>query len=373
LVLAGTYEGRSVLATLDPASASVLPLVELEVTGLSSGADAQTLFVNDAGLISSYSLVTGATEDAVKGSGAVGPLTWDAAANRLYAVGAPPSFPLLSIDPETKTVVELFDTELAGVADLAFDGPNQRVLALRDGLFAVSLADGAVTELSALPPATVGIELGADGTLLALSATDAEEAASSVQGCRATAAALELEGYASATGRFVAPDPDVDSVTLAAATSDSPEVLSYLGRGGDATPRIVEIEAENPDAFLCLVLEEGTHVRISAGASFRALVVYAADAPVELELDDAFVDTGVPKIFLGGYAPDFTYPEREDVVAYTPQEWTALELAVDQRYHRPGPGVLHTLDGSFAVSSSVTLSGSVVPAGSLSTWEPVAP
>jgi hypothetical protein len=372
LVMTGAFEGRSVLATLDPTSGSALPLVELDVSGVSSGAEAQTLFVNDSGLVSTYSLATGNTEDAVKGSGAVGPLTWDAATERLYALGGSPDFPLLSIDPATKTVVELFDTELAGAADLAFDSANQRVLVLRDSLFAVSLADGAVSELSALPPATVGIEVSELGELIALSATDAEEAASRVQACRATARSLDLPGYASATGRFVAPDSDEDSVSLASATADQLEVLSYLGRGG-AAPRTLEISADNPDAFLCLALEEGTLVRVTAEARFRALVIYAADAPVELELEEGFTDAGAPKIFLGGYAPDFTYPDRDDIVAYTPQEWVALGLAVDQRYHRPGPGVLHTLDASFAVGSSVTLSGSVVPAGPLSGWEPVAP
>ncbi len=148
---------------------------------------------------------------------------------------------------------------------------------------------------------------------------------------------------------------------LGAATSDTLEVLSYLGRGGDALPRTVEIGANNPDAFLCLALEEGTLVRVLEGARFRALVIYAADAPVELEFADGFADGGAPNIFLGGYAPDFTYPDREDIVAFTPQEWTALRLAIDQRYHRPGPGVLHTLDDSFAVSSSVTLRGASSP------------
>ncbi len=135
------------------------------MTGVTSGADPQTLFVNDAGLISTYSLVTGATEDAVEGSGAVGPLAWDAVTNRLYSLGGASENPLLSIDPATKTVVDLFDTELAGAADLAFDAANQRVLVLRDTLFSVSLADGAVSELSPLPPATVGIEVGTDGAL----------------------------------------------------------------------------------------------------------------------------------------------------------------------------------------------------------------
>ncbi len=373
LTMTGTYEGRAVLATLDPATGSALPLVELEVTGLSSGPDVQTLFVNDAGLISIYSLETGTTEDAVKGSGAVGPVAWDPAAGRLYSIGGPPDFPLLSIDPATKTVLELFETELAGVADLAFDATSQRVLALRDTLFAVSLSNGAVTEVSPLPPGTLGIEVSVDGEILALSGSDADEAASRVQGCRATAAALELPGYASATGRFVAPKADVEDVSLTVATTDTLEVLSYLGRGGASVPRIVEISADNPDAFLCLALEEGTLIRVAAEARFRALVVYAADATVELEFDEAFSDQGTPNIFLGGYAPDFTYPDRDDIVAYTPQEWTALRLAVDQRFHRPGPGVLHTLDDTFSVSSSVTLTGSVTPSGPLSRWEPIAP
>jgi hypothetical protein len=373
LVMAGVFEGRSVLATLDPGSGSALPLAELEVTGLSGGATPRALFVNRAGSISSYSLATGALEDAVDGSGAVGPLTWDDAKDRLYALGGPSSFSLLSIDPTPKTVVPLFETWLAGAADLAFDAANQRVLVLRDTLFAVSLADGALTELAPLPPATVGIEVGADGALLALSATVADEAAARVQACRSTAAALGLDGYAGATGRFVQPDSDVGQVTLSAATPDRLEVQSYLGRGGDSAPRTVQITADNPDAFLCLALEETTLISVAAGARFRALVIYAADDPIELQIEDGFADGAAPLIHLGGYAPAFTHPDREDIVVYTPQEWTARGLAIDPRFHRPGPGVLHTLDGAFAVRSSVPLSGGVIPAGPLARWEPVAP
>ncbi|WP_438035842.1 hypothetical protein [Sorangium sp. So ce204] len=373
LVMAGSFEGRPVLATLDPGSGSALPLAELEVTGLSGGATPRALFVNRAGSISSYALATGAVEDAVDGSGAVGPLAWDGAANRLYALGGPRSFPLLSIDPAAKTVVPRFETGLAGAVDLAFDAANQRVLVLRDTLFAVSLADGAVTELAPLPPATLGIEIGADGALLALSATDADEAAARVQACRSTAAALGLDGYAGATGRFVQPDSDVDQVTLAAATPDKLEVQSYLGRGGDSAPRTVQITADNPDVFLCLALEEATLVSVAAGARFRALVIYAADDPIELQIEDGFAGGAVPLIHLGGYAPVFTRPDREDIVVYTPEEWAARGLAVDPRFHRPGPGVLHTLDGAFSVRSSVPLSGGVLPGGPLARWEPVAP
>ena len=164
-----------------------------------------------------------------------------------------------------------------------------------------------------------------------------------------------------------------DSVTVDAATTDAREVLSYLGRGGSTLPRTVEIAVHNPAAVVCLALEEATLVQVTAAASFRALVIYAADADVELAFEAEASVAARPSIFLGGYAPSFSYPERDDIVEHTPQEWLALKLPVDMRFHQPGPGVLRTLDATLAVQSSVTLSGGAIPAGSLSAWQPVTP
>lgn len=378
LLFAGTYAGRSVVATLNPSSAEAVPLVELTLSGLSglsglsADAGAGTFLFNSAGVISIYSLASVSAEPLVSGSGALGPLAWSAAESRVYAIGGQSEAPLLSIDPAANTVVELFDTGIAGAQDLALDAPNQRLLVLRDSLFSVSLVDGAVSRLGAAPPGAVGIELAEDGSVLVLSATDADLAAARVQACRATAEHLSLTGYTHATGRFVQPAEDTEAVRLEAATSESLELISYLGRGGVSLPRTIDVQVDNPEALLCLALEEDSRIVVAAGARFRALVVYSADATVELDLDDA-TGGSAAEIFLGGYAPSFAYSPQANIVEYTRQEWVALELPIDPRFHRPGPGVLHQLDASFAPSTSMPLVGSVVPAGPLSTWLPAAP
>jgi hypothetical protein len=373
LVAGASYASRAVVATIDPNSGLALPLAELSASGIARGPDAQTLFLNQSGRIGIFSLPTGAVEETVAGSGAGGPLTWDPALKRLYAIGAEPPFRLLSIDPVAKVVVELFDTNLAGVADLALDAGRNRLLALRDALYELSLLDGAVTRLGAVPPATVGVAVSPEGTLFALSATDGGEAATRVQACRATAQRLGIAGFAGATGRFMEPAPQAASVSLEAATSDGLEVLAYLGRDGSGPRRGLEISVQNPQAFVCLALEEATLVTVPADARFRALVAYAADAAVELAIDPSFEGASSPSIFLGGYAASFAHPERDDILAYTRQEWSALRLPIDTRFHQPGPGVLHTLDADLAIAASTTLSGSLIPSGLLAPWAPAAP
>ena len=373
LVMMATYKGRPILATIDPNTGAALPLAEPEASGIASGSDPETLFLNQAGTIMTVSLPGGTTSVAVASSGAVGPLTWDTGLSRLYALGGQAPFPVLSIDPSSKVVVELFDTDLAGVADLAFDATGNRLIALRDTLHAISLANGAVTDLGAPPPATVGIDVAADGTILALSATEADEATSRVQACRTTASRLGHGDFPSATGRFIEPAADEDIVTLSAASSMDLEVLSYLGRGGAAATRSVEITVDNPEAFICMAVEEPTLINVPATAHFRALVVYSADDAVELTIDAGYGTLGTTTLFLGGYAPNFTHPDRDDIQAYTPAEWAALKLPVDMRFHQPGPGVLHTLGAGLAVDASVTLTGTAIPAGALTSWTPVSP
>lgn len=373
LVMMATHQSRPVLATLDPSTGATLPLVAVTASssGLASGADPRTLYVNQAGAITELTLPAATSAVAVASSGAVGPLAWDATLGRLYGLGGKAPFSLLSIDPSAKVVIELFDTNLPGVADLAFDEAQNRVLALRDTLHAISLVDGAVTELGALPPATVGIEVAADGSLLALATTTADEATTRVQACRTTAARLEIASYGGATGRFIQPAATLDTVTLQAATTDAPEVLSYLGRGASAGTRTVEIAIENSQAFVCLAVEEPTLVQVAEGASFRGLVIYAAEADVELSMSTEV--SASPTVFLGGYAPSFTAPNRDDIVEYTPQEWLALRLPVDTRFHQAGLGALHTLNAALEVQVSTSLSGTNLAAGALSSWTPVAP
>ncbi|HKY35154.1 MAG TPA: calcium-binding EGF-like domain-containing protein [Polyangiaceae bacterium] len=371
LVMLASYQSREVLATLDPSTGAALPLAEVDTTGLASGADPQTLFLNQNGGIARLTLPEASSEIAVPSSGAVGSLAWDAMAGRVYGLTGKAPFTLLSIEPASKTVVELFDTQLAGVSDLAVDATQNRVLALRDTLHAISLVDGAVTNLGALPPATVGIEVTADGTLLALSATGADEAASRVQACRVTASRLRIAGFAGATGRFVEPAASADMVTLEAVGTNGPEVLSYLGRGATSVPRTIELAVQNPQAFVCLALEEATLVQVVEAASFRGLVIYTADSDVELVVASQEAET--PSIYLGGYVPSFTYAPRADIVEYTLQEWPALRLPIDSRYYQPGPGVLHTLSATLEVQTSTVLTGGSIPAGALSSWTPVAP
>jgi hypothetical protein len=59
------------------------------------------------------------------------------------------------------------------------------------------------------------------------------------------------------------------------------------------------------------------------------------------------------------------------VVEYTPQEWAALGLPIDARFHQPGPGVLHSLNAALEVVASTPLSGASIPAGALSSWGPL--
>lgn len=373
LVVTASHQSRKILATIDPTSGAVRPLVEHTTSGIAQGNEPRTLFSNQAGTITRLSLPSSTAQELVKGSGAVGPLAYDPGLGRVYALGGQAPYRLLSIEPASKVVVELFDTGLAGVADLAFDAAQNRLLALRDTLYAVDLGSGAVSELGELPPATVGIEVASDGSILAVSATDADEATSRVQACRATASRLGFAGYSGATGRFVRPASDATSVGIEAAASDALEVVSYLGRGGDVPPRTVELALDNTDAVVCLALEEPTIVSVPAGSRFRAIVVYAADAAVELAVDDAVPVAASPRLFLGGYAPSFTHPARDDILTYTPQEWSALRLPIDPRFHQPGPGVLHTLDATLAVGSSLALSGAAIPSGPLCAWTPLLP
>jgi hypothetical protein len=370
LVMIANYQARSVIATIDASTGAARPLLEAAPAGL-AGAEPRALFVNRAGTISRVTAPEGASTVSVPNSGAVGPLAWDAAGKRLYALSGKPPYRVLSIDPATKVVIELFDTGLAGAADLAFDAAQNRLLVLRDTLFAVSLTDGAVSSLGALPPASLGVEVGEDGALLAVAATDADEATSRVQACRTTAALLGIEGYSGATGRFLQPAGDLGSVELTTATDDAPELLSYLGRGATGLPRVIDVAVQNPEAVLCLALEEASRVRIADDAQFRALVLYAADHDVELitEVEEA----ASARIFLGGYAATFTHPEREDLVVYTPQEWSSLKLPLDMRFHQPGPGVMYTLTGELGVEQVTTLSGGAIPAGALSVWSPQPP
>jgi hypothetical protein len=371
LVMLASYQSREVLATLDPSTGAALPLAEVTPTGLASGAEPQTLFLNQTGGIARLTLPEASSEVAVPNSGTVGALAWDEAAGRIYGLTGNPPFKLLSIEPASKTVVELFDMPLAGIADLAVDAGQNRLLALRDTLHAISLVDGAVTNLGALPPATLGIEVNPDGTLLALAATGADEAASRVQACRLTAAGLSIGGFAGATGRFVEPAAATDLVTLESVATDAPEVLSYLGRGVASPTRTIELAVQNPQAFVCLALEEATQVRVLEEASFRALVIYTADSDVALEVLNQVTDS--PSIYLGSYVRTFTYDVRADIVEYTPQEWPALKLPIDMRYYQPGPGVLHTLSAMLEVQSSTVLTGGLIPSGALSSWTPVAP
>jgi hypothetical protein len=122
---------------------------------------------------------------------------------------------------------------------------------------------------------------------------------------------------------------------------------------------------------VCLAIEEPTLIQVAEGASFRGLVIYAADADVELSI--ATEVSPRPTIFLGGYAPSFTAPNRDDIVEYTPQEWLALRLPVDTRFHQAGLGALHTLNAALEVQVSTPLSGNNLAAGALSSWSPVAP
>jgi hypothetical protein len=372
LVMFASYQSLSVLATVAPETGATLPLVEVSAAGVASGAEPQTLLLDQAGAIAQLTLPEGSHETLVPGSGVAGPLAWDATQGRLYGIGSKAPYQLVSIDPASKVVVDLYETNLAGVADLAFDATNNRLLALRDTLYSIDLGDGAVTALGELPPATVGIEVASDGTLLALAATDDDEATSRVQACRATAARLDLSGYATATGRFIRPAGSAASARLVeASTEEAPEILSYLGRGAAASPRSVEVQVQNPKAVICLALEEATLIQIDEDATFRALVVYAADADVDFAVENSAADE--PSIFLGGYAPSFTYTKRADIVAFTPQEWQSMKLPVDARFHQPGPGVLHSLDATLTVTDSKTLSGAAIPAGGLTLWTPVAP
>ena len=112
-------------------------------------------------------------------------------------------------------------------------------------------------------------------------------------------------------------------------------------------------------------------LQVPEDASFRALVIYTADSDVELVVANQATDS--PSIYLGSYAPSFTYAARADIVEYTPQEWPALKLPIDSRYYQPGPGVLHTLTATLEVQSSIVLSGGLIPSGALSSWTPVAP
>jgi hypothetical protein len=370
-VMIASYQSRAVVASVDPSSGVVVPLSEGAFAGLAAADRAGAAFVNSAGTISRLSIADAKSVSVVANSGAVGPLAWDETSQRLYALTGKAPYQLLSIDPATKAVVKLFDTGLAGVADLAFDAVQNRVLALRDSLFAVSLVDGALTSLGGVPPATVGIDVTPDGALLALSATDADEAQSRVQACRATAQKLGIAGYAGASGRFIEPAPDVETQNLSAATSSAPELLSYLGRGAQATPRQVEVALDNPQAVVCLALEEASVVHVPPGARFRALVIYSSAYQVELGIDVAVASA--PRFFLGGYAPEFVHAERDDIVDYTPAEWISLALPIDARFHRPGPGVLHRLDADLAIEQSTLLAGPAIPAGPLGSWTPVAP
>jgi hypothetical protein len=76
---------------------------------------------------------------------------------------------------------------------------------------------------------------------------------------------------------------------------------------------------------------------------------------------------------LGSYAPSFTHPTREDIVEYTPQEWSALRLPVDTRFHHAGLGVLYTLNAALEIQASTPLSGTSFASGALSSWMPVVP
>jgi hypothetical protein len=151
------------------------------------------------------------------------------------------------------------------------------------------------------------------------------------------------------------------------------QLPTYLGRGLEGDLRTVSITSDNADAVLCLEVREPTSVDVLGAASFAALVLFTAQADVEIDVDDDFdvADGGV--IHLGTIAGTFTYPEQDFVYAYTNAAWQALRLPIDPRFDAPGPGVLHVLDAAFISVSSVALPEHVRPSGTLTSWTPVSP
>jgi hypothetical protein len=133
----------------------------------------------------------------------------------------------------------------------------------------------------------------------------------------------------------------------------------------------VTVNTTSGTTLLCLELREETLLVIPSAAKFRALIVFTANNAVEVDIEDGFTASTSPAVYLGAAFPNFTTTSNEAITEYTASDWAALELAIDPRFYRPGPGVLHELDTTtFEIVDSVTLPGGVRPVGGLTAWEP---
>ncbi|HVJ18915.1 MAG TPA: hypothetical protein VM686_26020 [Polyangiaceae bacterium] len=365
-----SIDGHSQLVALDPVSGETVVVGEQHVGGLAGGTEFGTTYALATQTVSLLDLPTGTQTDVAMNVAASPALAFDAARERLYAIGSSAPHSLLFIDPAAGSVAPQSDTGLAGVMDLAYDTLNDRLLVLGEGLSAVDLVTAEVTALPDPPPATRGIAFAADGTLYALAATDLTPEESRIEACRQTAAGLGLLGYAAAAGSVLEPAPDDASLALDSLQAADVEVVAYLGRGLNAEERTVTITSDNADAVLCLELREPTTIVVQEASRFRALIAYTTQSDIEIDVDDAFSAGASPTIHLGAIAPSFLYANPAAIREYTPEEWQALRLPIDPRFNAPGPGVLHVLDTTFASTSSVPLSAGVRPFGTLTAWSP---
>jgi hypothetical protein len=362
--------GQSQLVALDPASGDAIAVGEQALGGLAGGPALGSAYAFSEQGVSLLQLLEGERTLLVPNLTAYPALAFDTSRDSLYAIASSAPFSLLVLDADGGTTVPQGDTGLGLVLDLAYDALNDRVLALGQGLSAVDPSTAAVTLLPDPPPATRGIAYAADGTLYALAATDLTPEEARIDACRRSAAGLGLLGYDAAPGSVIEPDPEDATLALDTLQASEAEVVAYFGRAVAGDQRTVTITSDNADAVLCLEIREPTTIDVGEAAVFRALIAFTVQSAVTVDVDDAFIAGAAPAIHLGGIAPTFLAADSPWIREYEPEDWELLRLAVDPRFYAPGPGVLHTLDTTFASTSMVPLPSGMRPFGTLTAWTP---
>jgi len=374
LLVAGRDAETPAVMAVDLQSGEITLLRSLAVTGLAYDFENDELYAADGGSVGTLDLARGIVDEVTTAlADTVGPpLAWDSQRGALLTLAPSSGRPLWRLDPVSGEETVVGETDLDEAYDLAYDAEHDRILIAAEELYAMDLGSGAVSSVGALPDATRGIAFSSDGRLWAVASPELELAEAIVAACRMSAAALGIAGYDVSPGTGIVADDASGEVTLLSNRTSAVEVVAYSGAAGFADERVVSVETSNPEALVCVAVnEEQTRIVVSADVELRALIVWSQAATVEVQLDDTFERADVPVVYAGGEDALWLLPNDSRVRLYSSEEWADRRVVLTATPELPGPGVLHELDPADATSiSRLTLRGSAIPLSPASAWLP---